>query len=151
MRYLTCLLLLSILIIPGCKKDPVEPPPTEAEKRLDILVAGNGTWTPPGSGAVMLGEGANAIDITELFVNFTITFTETGYTTTGTTPVWARSGTWEFTSDDGTSFEREDGLEVTIIEITETSLKLSLEWDETIYEEGRQAAYAGKHTFTFGK
>ena len=155
MRYLKGFLLVLIVAVAfSCKKskgeDP-EPEPTEAELRLEILTDGNGTWTPPASGAVMLGEGSSALDITELFEDFTITFSETGYTTTGTTPVWARSGTWEFVDDDGEVFRRNDGLEVTITEITEGSLKFTLEWDQTTYEEGRSKSLAGKHTFTLGK
>jgi hypothetical protein len=154
MKHSNYLLIMALLaVVFACKNDdgPDPVPPTEAEKRLEILIAGNGTWNLPTTGGVTLADGSGSLDITELFENFTVKFTEAGYTTTGTTPVWARSGTWEFKDDSGDVFVREDGLEVTVIEITETSLKFSLEWDQTTYEEGRPRSLAGTHTFTLGK
>lgn len=150
--FYTFLWLSALVFTTGCGDDgPSAPPPTEAELRTAILTAGTGKWNIPATGAVMLGEGATAFDITDLFENFSITFTTTGYTTTGTTPVWARSGTWAFTNDSGTVFKREDDLEVSIVEISNTTLKVSLEWTQTTYDDGRGQSYAGKHTFTFAK
>lgn len=151
--YLHSFLLFGCLaLFTHCGGDdgPGTPPPTEAELRVTILTAGTGKWTPPATGAVILGGGATAQDITSLFENFTITFTPTGYTTTGTTPVWARSGTWSFTDDTGTKFRREDGLEVTLVDISATALKFTLEWDQTT-TSGRQQSLKGLHTFTLNK
>lgn len=151
MKYSKSLLIVAFTVLVfSCKQDD-GPAPTEAEKRLGLLIAGNGTWDLPATGGVLLADGSSSLDITELFQDFTVKFTEGGYTTTGTTPVWARSGTWEFKDDSGEVFVRNDGLEVTIIEITDTSLKFSLEWDQTTYEEGRPRSLPGTHTFTLGK
>lgn len=149
-KYLLLFILL-LTVVFGCKKDEPGVTPTEAELRTEILTAGNGTWNIPSSGGVVLGEGANTIEISELFENFSITFTPTGYTTTGTTPVWARSGTWSFVDDSGTKFRRNDNLEITIIVISANTVKLSLQWNETTYEDGRSKSLAGLHTFTFNK
>lgn len=146
------LLFTSLLVfILACKDEPGVAPLTEAEKRTEILIAGNGTWAISTSGGVLVGEGANTIDAAELFQDFSITFTASGYTTTGTTPVWARSGTWTFVDDTGTKFRRNDNLEVTIIDISATALKFSLQWNETTYEDGRSKSLAGLHTFTLSK
>lgn len=149
-KYLLLFIPLFTVVF-GCKKDEPDVKPTEAELTTEILTAGNGTWNIPASGGVILGEGATTIDIGELFENFSLTFTTTGYTTTGTTPVWARSGTWAFIDDSGTKFRRNDNLEVTIIEISANTVKLSLQWNETTYEDGRSKSLAGLHTFTFNK
>jgi hypothetical protein len=153
------LALLSIVVLLsncGKKNDPGPVPPTpktEAELRAAILTGGTGTWTPSSSNPITV----NGLEVSELFQGFTISFTGTGtggtYTTTGTTPVWARSGTWTFVGDDGLKFTREDNLEVSISDITATSLKLSLEWDETTYEEptGRSNSIAGTTVFTLSK
>ncbi len=146
------LLFITLLAVAlACKDEPGGTPLTEAEKRAEILIAGNGTWTISTSGGVLLGEGANTIDVGELFQNFSITFTASGYTTTGTTPVWARSGTWAFTDNSGTKFRRNDNLEVNVLEISATTVKLSLQWNETTYEDGRNKSLAGLHTFTLNK
>jgi hypothetical protein len=148
-KYLSLFAFLIVFTL-GCKDDP-GPKPTEAELRTEILTAGNGTWNLPATGGVILGEGATTIDIGELFQNFSITFTSTGYTTTGTTPVWERAGTWAFVDDSGTKFRRNDNLEVNIISISANAIKFTLQWDETTYEEGRSKSLAGLHTFTFNK
>lgn len=148
---LLALIITLLVFVLACNDEPGAAPPTEAEKRAEILIAGNGTWTISTSGGVLLGEGANTIDVGELFQNFSITFTASGYTTTGTTPVWARSGTWAFTDDSGTKFRRNDNLEVNVLEISATTIKLSLQWNETTYEGGRSKSLAGLHTFTLNK
>ena len=147
---LVCLCLFALLT--QCKEDgPGEPPKTEAELRAEIMAGG--TWTPASSSPVTV----NGLAVPELFTDFTITFTNTGtggnYTTTGTTPVWPRSGTWTFAGEDGLIFKREDNLEITIVEITETGLKLSLEWPETTYGErsGRSKSLVGTTVFTLSK
>jgi hypothetical protein len=144
------LIILLLIVVFSCKDEPGTKS-TEAEVRTEILTSGNGTWNLPSAGGVILGEGANTIDIGELFQNFSITFTATGYTTTGTTPVWARSGTWSFVDESGNKFIRNDNIEVTIIEIAATSVKFTLQWNETTYEDGRSKSLAGLHTFTFTK
>lgn len=152
---ITLALISIVVLLSNCGGDdgPGKPPPTEAELRALILAGGTGTWTPSSGTPVTV----NGLAVPELFQNFTIKFTSTGtggtYTTTGTTPVWARSGTWTFVGDEGLKFKREDNLEVTISEITASSLKLTLEWDATTYEEptGRAQSLAGTTVFTLTK
>lgn len=143
-----------VVFLTNCKDDgPGTPPKTESELRAEIMAGGTGKWTPPTGSPVTV----NDLAVPELFEGFTITFTSTGtggtYTTTGTTPVWPRSGTWTFVGDDGLKFKRDDNVEVTITDITETSLKLSMEWTETTYEEptGRSNSLAGTTVFTLSK
>lgn len=156
MKTLKTALLYScfILLLTNCGDEgPGTPPKTESELRAAILAGGSGTWTPPSGSPVTV----NDVAVPELFQGFTIKFTSTGtggtYTTTGTTPVWPRSGTWTFIGDDGLKFKREDNLEVTITDITETSLKLSLEWASTTFEDptGRSKSLAGTTVFTLSK
>ncbi len=129
------------------------PTKTKAEVRAAILASGTGKWTPSSGSPVTV----NNLAVPELFEDFTITFTSTGkggtYTTTGTTPVWPRSGTWEFVDDEGLKFKRDDDLEISISDITDKSLKLSLEWDATTFEEptGRSKSLAGTTVFTLSK
>ncbi len=151
---LTLLCCCAFALLTNCGEDgPDTPPKTESELRAEIMAGGTGNWTPPTGTPVTV----NGLAVPELFEDFSIKFTSTGtggtYTTTGTTPVWARSGTWTFVGDDGLKFKREDNLEVTITDITQTSLKLSLEWDETTFSErvGGSKSLAGTTVFTLSK
>jgi hypothetical protein len=139
-------LLVAFTTLTACKSDP-EPPapePTEAEKITAILTGGTGRW----SLASVVVEGENAA---ELFKDFSITFTSTNYTTTGTTPVWKRSGTWSFTDATATKFKRDDNVEVTIESISDTQLKLTLIQAQQVTEGGRSTALRGKHEFVMNK
>ena len=70
-------------------------------------------------------------DQSELFKNFTLTFTDAGFATVNGTAVWPPSGTWKFVSDQATSFTRDDGLVVTIQTVSSTQLIISLVWTNT--------------------
>lgn len=134
----------------GCSggKDP-EPAPTEQEKVTQMLTAEGGTWTPqPSSGVTVDG-----VDVTaELFAGFTITFQEKTFTTTGTSPVWLRQDTWVFKPESSNVIVRgQDSKEITITEISDTQLKLTLEWTQTTTEGGRQGSLKGKHEFVLTK
>jgi hypothetical protein len=93
----------------------------------------------------------DAVDKTSLFTGMTLKFTATNYTTTNGGVVWPASGTWTFTDDTATKIKRNDDLVVTIFEITDTSLKLSLSWASGTYGPGRVSSVAGIHTFNFVK
>ncbi len=140
-------ILLLLTTLTACKDDPEPPPapePTEAEKVTNILTGGTGRW--PLTSVVVEGENA-----AELFKDFSITFTSTAFTTTGTTPVWPRNGTWSFTDATATKFKRNDNVEVTIESISDTQLKLTLFWEQERVEPGRTTALRGRHEFVLSK
>lgn len=139
-------LLITVLFFPSCKKDdppPVEPPPP-TQKEITTALLTKATW--PLTSILVEGEDASS-----LFVGFSLTFTNTGYTTTGTSPVWARSGTWSFTDDTATKFKREDNVEVTITSVDDKTLKLTLFWDKQTTQGGRVGSLKGKHEFVLTK
>lgn len=90
-------------------------------------------------------------DRTALFTNFTLTFTATSYTTTNGGLVWPTSGTWTFTDETGQKVRRNDGVEITILEISATTLRLQLQWAKGALGSGRTSSVAGNHVFTFSK
>jgi hypothetical protein len=146
---ITSLILLAFVFLSSCGGSGPEPvpEPTEQEKVTALLTAN--TWKPAsGAGWVTI----DGFDGAELFPNFTLTFTKTGYTTTGDTPVWPRSGTWHFLTGSTTVIIRDiDDLQVTINNVNDTSLKLTLVWAETTTVGGRQKSLAGTHVFNFTK
>src|SRR6478609_10690598 len=92
-----------VFISSSCKKkgneEMPEPELTAAQKATNLLTANGGKWNPAPLSNWVTVEGVN---VTDLFKDFSITFTATGYTTSGTTPVWSRSDTWSFKDDTGT-------------------------------------------------
>jgi hypothetical protein len=139
------IVLSAVLVaLPACKDDPQPPPPEPTQKEITTALLTKGTW--PLTSIVVEGEDASA-----LFTGFSLTFTNTGYTTTGTTPVWARSGTWSFTDDTATKFKRDDNIEVTITSVDDKTLKLTLFWDKQTTQGGRTNSIPGRHDFILTK
>lgn len=132
----------------GSDPDP-EPEPTPAQKATRMLTAGSGTWAPAGNAGITV----DGVDVTnELFEGFSIKFADGTYTTTGTTPVFPREDTWKFKDESGTVIIRgSDDREMTLSEISDTQLKLTLYWDETTTDAGRTGSLKGKHEFLLKK
>jgi hypothetical protein len=130
------------------------PEPTQKEKVTAKLIAGNGTWTPAASG-ISVNQSGTITDVTQtLFKDFTIKFTATTITTAGTTPVWLRSDTWHFKDDAATVIVRGmDNKEITMTFVSDTQLKLSLQWDKTTTAPagGRVESVPGIYEFTLNK
>jgi hypothetical protein len=145
---ISVLVLLYASVLSGCKDDP-KPKQTEAQRATQILTSNGGTWSPAASNAITVG----GIDVTQdLFAGFSITFSENTFTTTGTTPVWLREDTWHFKDATANVIIRgQDGKEITITEISDDLLKLSLTWDQTTYEGGRENSLAGTYEFVLHK
>jgi len=125
-----------------------DPEPEETEKVTQLLTAGSGTWTPPSNGGVTV----DGVDVTdELFAGFSITFHDGTFTTTGDSPVWLREDTWRFKDNTAKVIIRgQDEREVTITEISQTQLKLTLDWPQTT-NGGRMGSLKGKHEFILNK
>jgi len=146
-------LCLAIVSFQGCKSnsdDPIpEPQTSEQEKVIAILTGGTGTWLPAAASNSVTVAG---FDVTEeFFSDFTIRFSGTQLFTTGTTPVWLRNDTWQFKSGTANIIIRgQDSREVTIENISETELKLSLKWPLTTFG-GRSKSLPGNYVFTLKK
>lgn len=141
-------LIMIITLLAGCKKH--DPKPSKSEQVTQLLTANGGQWNLPESNGVVV----DGIDVTkDLFANFSITFTSTSFSTTGTSPVWLREDTWRFKDDNATVIIRgQDNKEITISEISANQLTLTLKWDQTTYADGgRQRSLAGTYTFTLNK
>src|SRR5436190_4270793 len=128
--------LVSVAVIVGfahlaaCKKK--DPAPSATSK----LTANN--W-------VMQSVTVDGVDKTSLYAGLTIKFTATAFTTTNGGAVWPATGTWHWTNNEQTVFERNDGLPVTA-EVTDSTLKLSLVWAKNTLG-GKVQSVAGNHIF----
>jgi hypothetical protein len=132
--------IMSLLLVTSCKKSDDPQPETD---RVTGLLKAN-TWK-------IQSVTVNSTDQTDLFTGLTLSFTDINYTTTKGSVVWPANGTWTFTDDTAKKILRSDDIEVTIMEITDTSLKLSLNWDTGTFGPGRTSSIAGNHVFSFVK
>jgi hypothetical protein len=140
MKFLSRVIYVPIIIVvfgmAGCKdKDPIP----ETDRVRELLFTG--TWKAK-------QVTVDAVDRTYQFTGLTLTFTATNYTTTNGKLVWPASGTWKFKNDEAKVLLRDQDVEVTIIEVSSTTLKLSFNWSTTTLGSGRSMSVAGKHEFT---
>jgi hypothetical protein len=133
--------LAFIVVLTGlmsCKDDD----PSPQEKATNLLTSS--TWK-------IKTVSVDATDRTSLYPGLTLTFTATGYTTTNGGVIWPADGTWSFKDQSATVITRSDGLEITIQELSETSLKLAFTWAKTTLGSGRVQSVSGQHVMTFSK
>lgn len=136
--FLFTVTITSLLLVTSCKKSD-DPQPETA--RVKGLLKAN-TWR-------IQSVNVDATDQTELFTGLTLSFTDTNYTATNGTVVWPASGTWSFTDATAKKVLRSDDVEVVIVEVTDSSLKLSLTWDTGTIGSGRTLSVEGNHVFSF--
>lgn len=137
------LLIGFLLLISSCSEDPVEPPQTQQEITRLILVSS--PWK-------MTKVTVDGFDQTNIYRDLVLTFLNTQYTSVNGKGVWPASGFWNFDNNEATAFTRSDGVRVEIQTVNESSLILSLDWDETTYvTTGRTLSLEGRHIFEFGK
>jgi hypothetical protein len=86
-----------------------------------------------------------------LYGGLSLTFTSTGFTSSGGEPVWPSGGIWTFVVGSAKSIARDDGVVVTIDEVTEATLILSLTWTENTLGSGRIQSVEGEHVFVMTK
>lgn len=131
------------LLFSSCGEDPVDPPQTQQEITRLIMV--NSPWK-------MTKVTVDGFDQTNVYRDLVLTFLNTQYTSVNGKGVWPANGFWNFDNTEATAFTRSDGVRVEIQNITESSLILSLDWDETTYiTTGRTLSLDGRHIFEFGK
>jgi hypothetical protein len=90
------------------------------------------------------------VDRTSSFSGLTLEFSSQEYTTTNGHVVWPESGEWSFTNDTAKTILRSDGVVITVDQISDHALILSLNWDQNTLS-GRINSIKGHHKFTFAK
>ena len=138
-RYLTTLLFLfACLQFIACSKGSNDLSPTDKVKAL--LTAK--PWK-------VSSVTANGIDETSQFANFSITFSENNYSTVNGGPVWPSSDTWSFkgSNDPHSIIRGGDGIEIQLMEVSSTDLKMSFTWNKTTLGPGRITSTSGEIVF----
>jgi hypothetical protein len=129
------LLVLSFAIVVSCKEEP----PTPREHATEILVSAT-KWSKP----VVIVDG---VDVSETYKDFSISFENTTYSTSGGAPMWAPAGKWMFTDEDAKHILLDDTVDIDIT-LTDTELRLDRLWEFETFEPGRTKSVKGKHQFT---
>lgn len=143
---LTALLFLNIIWVlsslTGCKKNN-DPAPTEQERVIAVLTSA-AAWQSP----IVTVDG---VDHSDLYKDFSITFSKSTYTSTAGAPVWKPSGAWVFINAEATLMKLDDAQEVEIKILPDDFIELSLQWDQDTFEPGRVYSVKGKQKFKLKK
>lgn len=129
-------------LVSSCKDDVENPKPTLKEEAMEKLT--NTTWK-------LERVTVDGVNHTAIYSGLTLSFTGTAYNSTNGGVVWPADGTWSFTNDQATVIKRNDGVDVTIQELTAQTLRLAMPWETNTLKPGRITSLAGQHVFTFVK
>lgn len=141
MSLLTVASVLALtLSLDSCKSDDLSPSTKESAAKLLT----SASWK-------VQSVTIDGIDKTSVFSGLILSFTTSSFTAINGDPVWPASGTWNFLDEEAKIIERNDGLEITVSEISENKLGLTLDWSKTTFETGRNLSMKGVHKFNFGK
>lgn len=131
--------------------------PTAEEKATKLLKSG--IWKTTSSTSTVILDN---IDVKQdLFSDLGLQFTDTQINVTGSSPVWTldkngntvSSYPWEFKEGSKAKVlvRGSDDREITVIELSSTVFKFSIEWDQTTYGNGRVKSLPGTYEFTLTK
>ena len=112
--YLTGVLIVLPFVLTSCKKDdgPVEESPQEVAQALL-----EGSWNIS-NGSVILDE----VDVSQDYVGFSVTFSDGGFQTTNAGDLFPANGSWSWVGETDNQVTTGNGKEITIIELTTTSI-----------------------------
>lgn len=134
-----CITVLILILFAGCKGDDPQP---EAQRVRKLL--SSGTWQ-------IENVRVDETDQTSFFSGLTLSFTKDSYSTTNGKAAWPANGTWQFIDATAGRIIRDDDVEVTLLEVTKTSLKMSLTSSSISIGSGKENGLAGAHEFHFIK
>lgn len=139
------IILVIIVVFSGCNKK-VTPPPSELDKRMELLKNQGNSWIIGSTGYVSKDD----YDVTNQFENFKLTFGNKMYTTESSLMhVWATSGSWGFMDNDPDIIIRDDGAVISIA-ITDNSLDLMFT-SNGVSSGGRSSGIQGNYSFHLEK
>ncbi len=135
--FLSITIIFSLLNIIGCGSEPQ----SETDRIKSLLKSSN--WKVQS----VLVDG---VDQTNVYAGLSLNFTDVEFSSTNGRAVWPAIGTWRFSDQSGKAILRNDGLVVTIVDVAEGKLVLSLTWTKTTLG-GRLDSVKGTNVFTFSK
>jgi hypothetical protein len=138
---LSAIVIVTILLSSGCSSDEGgDPSPLDVQ--LALLENENKSWISAGGSITKDG-----FDVSDQFAGFKLTITGFNYKTENSlSGVWAIQGSWSFKNDQITAMERNDGVVVTIDNISSTQLVLS--FTDPNGTGGRYSSISGDYVLT---
>jgi hypothetical protein len=90
----------------------------------------------------------DGVDQSTSFTGFTLAFTNNhSYTTTHGGLLWPATGEWSFKDETNKVLRRSDDVEIELIEITPTTLKMKMLWSVSGLGYGRTNSIQGQYLF----
>ena len=136
--------LIALLILSNCDNGGGS---SVKETRTALLTEKAGGWTA----STVVVPTETATESSDWEGVFKVSFTSTSMSTTGhptgATAVWT-SGGWSFTNDEATVIRRADGVDMTVLELTETVFKVQFVVPDNVHLGSRVQALGGSYTFT---
>src|SRR6478609_1777892 len=131
LAFLAVVTLATLIHLSGCTTGGGDPTPAPVSKQEEVKAKlMSPTWK-------MQSVMVDGTDKTSIYKDLSLKFTTSGFTSTNGGAVWPATGTWSFTDENATAVKRDDGLEVQLQEVTDSSLKLALTWSKTTLGPGR--------------
>jgi hypothetical protein len=144
---LCCIVALSLLLLSCSKSSSNTPTPvTPQTQTTELLIGGSSTSSTPVPWKLQ-SSSVDGVDKTALYNGFAITFTSSGFTTTNGGAIWPASGKWSFQGTGTTTIVRNDGVSVQI-QVSSTSLVMTVAWTSTTLGSGRTESTSGNNVFT---
>ena len=119
-----------------------EQPVTEKELHQQLITSG--TWR-------LEHLTIDEVEQNVLFAGMTLHFTDTSFTSSNGFPIWPPSGAWSFSDEAGSKIVRDGNVQISIIEMTDSKLVLSTQWEKSTFSSGRNGSIIGNYIFTFTK
>ncbi len=141
-RYIQVLLMfftLAILFV-GCKNGGEDSPSAQALAFEKLA----GSWGLS-QGSIMV----DGQDVSLNYADFALSITDGGYTTTNAGNLFSATGTWEWVDEEAKRISLQDGKEVTIVTLTETSFVFSFSFNGPV--ANLESGIAGNYTITVNK
>lgn len=142
-NYLIAFLSIALAIftvqLSGC--DSAEPQ-SEVQKATEFLTSGS--WLVE---TVTVG----GVPATNTYKDLSITFSGASFQSVNGDPIWPATGTWSFSDDTAKKIVRNDGIELTVVELTSSVFSFEMVWSKTTLGTGRTNSLTGRHVFTFRK
>jgi hypothetical protein len=137
--------IIATIFLLSCSKASTPQPASQQDMTKTLLTSATAAapWKIQSS-------SVDGVDQSALYNGFTIAFTSSSFTTANGGGIWPASGTWNFQGTDATTITRNDGVPVQI-QITSSSLVMTINWTKTTLGSGRTESTSGKNVFTMAK
>ena len=131
-------LILSLLIVSGCKDDD----PVGATLQQLAFEKLSGSWTFGADGSIEV----DGVDVSANYPGFSLSFANGTYQTTNAADLFDASGTWEWVDTEARQIRLNDGKEITIQTLTLNQFVFTF-----TFAGASAAGIAGNYTVTVNK